>query len=105
MRKSKVVPKVVKEWLKRDPVKAKRELELDSVGTEKREGELLDLLTPFLGCEAPFSRTASDRCLEKGLVPAHLVSCLRVLHFLSFAVLSAQKAQRKYGVRACNRRR
>ncbi|MGD1106936.1 MAG: hypothetical protein ABR865_07810 [Terracidiphilus sp.] len=72
----------------------------DPVETEKREEELVDLLTPFFRCEVPFSYTVSLRCTERGLLPGHLLSCLTVLNFLSFAVLSAQKAQRKYRVRA-----
>ena len=70
------------------------------VETEKKEEELLDLLTPFFGCEPPFSYTAGLRCTQRGLLPGHLLDCLRVLNLLSVAVLSAQKAQRKYGVRA-----
>ncbi len=70
------------------------------VEIEKREEKLVDLLTPFFRCEVPFSYTVEERCMERGLLPAHLLDCLGVLNFLSFAVLSAQRAQRKFGVRA-----
>ncbi len=70
------------------------------VEIEKREEQLIDLLTPFFRCEVPFSYTVEERCMERGLLPGHLLDCLGALHFLSFAVLSAQKAQRRYGVRA-----
>jgi hypothetical protein len=72
----------------------------DPAETEKREEQLVDLLTPFFGCVPPFSYAVSLRCTERGLLPGHLLSCLDVLGFLSFTVLAAQKAQRKYGVRA-----
>lgn len=64
------------------------------------ERDLLELLVPFMGCLPPFVSTASERCSAKGLLPSHLVDYLVVLNLLSFTVLSAQKAQRKYGVRA-----
>ncbi len=86
-----------KEWLKPDGVEMRN---LDPAETEKREEQLVDILTPFFGCVPPFSYTVGNRCMERGLLPRHLLFCLAVLNFLSFAVLSAQKAQRRYGVRA-----
>lgn len=68
--------------------------------TGKSGSELLELLIPFVGCFPPFGYTAADRCMERGLLPGHLLSCLHVLEFLSVTVLSAQKAQRALGVRA-----
>jgi hypothetical protein len=87
-----------KKWPKRDTVKERRDE--DRALTEKKEEELVDLLTPFFGCAPPFSYTVGMRCTGRGLLPGHLLSCLDVLEFLSFTVLAAQKAQRKYGVRA-----
>src|ERR1700722_16074416 len=68
--------------------------------TGKSESDLVDLLAPFMACMPPFGDTASDRCLGRGLLPCQLLASLEVLSFLSFTVISAQKAQRQYGVRA-----
>jgi hypothetical protein len=64
------------------------------------ERQLLDRLVPYMAIMPPFDYTASNRCVEKGLLPGPLLSALNVLQFLSCTVLSAQKAQRIYGVRA-----
>lgn len=71
-----------------------------SIEIKESESRLLELLVPFMGCYPPFGFTAGDRCLSRGLLPGHLLDCLHVLDFLSVTVLSAQKAQRAYGVRA-----
>lgn len=71
-----------------------------SIDMEERESELLELLVPFTGCMPQFRNTAGGRCMLRGLLPGHLLSCLDVLEFLSYTVISAQKAQRRYGVRA-----
>lgn len=65
-----------------------------------QEANLLELLVPYMGCLPPFSRAAANRCTERGLLPGSLLTALEVLHFLSYTVLSAQNAQRAYGVRA-----
>lgn len=65
-----------------------------------RESQLLDLLAPFANCNPPFSYSASNRCTNRGLIPGCLLESLKVLEFLCATVLSAQKAQRMYGVRA-----
>lgn len=66
----------------------------------ERESRLLDLLAPFAHCTPPFSYSASHRCTDRGLIPGCLLESLKVLEFLCATVLSAQKAQRVYGVRA-----
>lgn len=71
-----------------------------SFKTATAERQLLDRLVPYMAVVPPFDYSASGRCLEKGLLPSLLLDSLRVLQFLSVTVLSAQKAQRSYGVRA-----
>lgn len=63
-----------------------------------QQSELLDLLAPFMNCEPAFAESSGDRCLDRGLLPAHLLTCLTVLKFVSITVLAAQEAQRGYGV-------
>jgi hypothetical protein len=67
--------------------------------TQASEPDLLAALAPFMRCRPMFSNTVSAVCLQRGLLPAHLLSCLDVLEFLSVTVLAAQKAQRTTGVR------
>ena len=66
----------------------------------REKSGLLELLIPFMGCEPRFGHTSGDRCINRGLLPGHLLDSLRVLDFLAVTVISAQSAQRQYGVRA-----
>jgi hypothetical protein len=70
------------------------------IARSPERGELLDLLAPYMNCAPAFAETAADRCMERGLLPGHLVDSLNVLGFLAVTVLSAQEAQRTSGVRA-----
>jgi hypothetical protein len=74
-----------------------QKVRMTNIGTS--ETELLETLIPFLP-STPFEHSSGMRCLNRGLVPAHLLDCLSVLRFLSCTVISAQKAQRALGVRA-----
>lgn len=73
---------------------------LSAEAERERESQLLDLLAPFANCNPPFSYSAGTRCTERGLIPGCLLESLQVLEFLCATVLSAQKSQRMYGVRA-----
>lgn len=73
---------------------------IDSDESSRIEQQLLERLMPYMAIMPLFSYTMSNRCQEKGLLPGHLLAALEVLQFLSCTVLSAQKAQRVYGVRA-----
>ena len=64
------------------------------------EMDLLERLVPYMDVLPPFSYAASQKCLAKGLLPAGLLGAVNTLQFLTCTVLSAQKAQRTYGVRA-----
>lgn len=64
------------------------------------ERQFLESLVPYMAIVPSFSYSAGSRCQEKGLLPGHLLAALEVLQFLSCTVLSAQKAQRLYGIRA-----
>jgi hypothetical protein len=84
------------------------EAQLTTIGCEHIDGcesviierQLLESLVPYMAIVPSFSYSAGSRCQEKGLLPGHLLAALDVLQFLSCTVLSAQKAQRLYGIRA-----
>lgn len=65
-----------------------------------QEARLLELLIPVMGISSSPLLSRMTKCQEKGLLPGHLIACLEVLQFLTYTVLSAQKAQRLFGVRA-----
>ncbi len=67
---------------------------------KQRESQLLDLLAPFAHIKPPFHYSATNRCIDRGLIPECMFAYLETLEFLCATVLSAQKAQRIFGVRA-----
>ena len=64
------------------------------------ERDLIQRLVPFMAVVPVFSNRTRNRCVESGLIPDALIWALEVVQFLSYTVLSAQRAQRIYGVRA-----
>jgi len=64
------------------------------------EVALLDLLKPFIECADLITHEVIDRCEKRGLLPIGLMDEFLTVLFVSCTVLSAQKAQRLYGVPA-----
>ncbi len=77
--------------------KTDRDLRVEAM---KPEFELTEPLVSFMRFYTPSMQSAMKRCLETGLLPSSFARFLDVLQFLAKTVISAQRAQRLYGVRA-----